>query len=95
MSVTKPGGWSAAGVTAALAALMSPGNLWAQCALCRDAVAASSDQTREAMNYAIVGLAFMPYVVGAVAAWLVSPALRSRARVWVHHLPLRKTGSPP
>jgi hypothetical protein len=55
-------------------------NALAQCALCRDAVAASSAETREAMNYAIVGLAFAPYAVGALAVWLLSPNLRGHVR---------------
>ena len=55
----------------------------AQCALCRDAVAASDPQTREAMNLAIIGLAFAPYVVGALAAWILLPGLRARVRGWL------------
>ena len=52
----------------------------AQCSLCRDAVAASSPRTREAMNYAIIGLAFAPYGVAALAAWTLSPVVRARVR---------------
>ncbi len=54
----------------------------AQCALCRDAVAASAPETREAMNVAIIGLAFAPYVVGALAAWVLLPPFRTRVRAW-------------
>lgn len=65
----------------------------AQCSLCRDAVAASSSQTREAMNYAIIGLAFAPYGVAALAAWTISPAVRARAREVLKRLSLRLGGS--
>jgi hypothetical protein len=61
-------------------------NAIAQCALCRDAVAASSTQTREAMNYAIVSLAFAPYAVGALAVWLLSPPLRGHVRARLKRL---------
>lgn len=64
----------------------------AQCALCRDTVASSTVETREAMNYAIIGLAFMPYGVAAVAAWTLSPALRSRVRSRLRRLGPRHEG---
>ena len=48
----------------------------AQCALCRDAVAAAPPQLREAMNYAIIGLALAPYAIALVAAWTLSPGFR-------------------
>ena len=41
-------------------ALLAGSEASAQCALCRDAVAASSLETREAFNFAIIGLAFAP-----------------------------------
>ena len=68
-----------------LAVLLTLGNAasaLAQCALCRDAAAAASPPTREAMNVAIIGLAFAPYVVGGLAAWILVPALRVRVRAW-------------
>ena len=78
---------SAGGMGAALATLgLESRNAVAQCALCRDAVAASSTQTREAMNYAIVGLAFAPYAVGVLAVWLLSPSLRGRVRARLKRL---------
>lgn len=52
----------------------------AQCAMCRDSAAAAPTATREALNYAIIGLAFTPYGVAAAAAWALSPAFRSRIR---------------
>ena len=64
----------------ALALVSGSTDAVAQCALCRDAVAASSTQTREAMNYAIIGLAAAPYGVAALAAWTLSPAVRARVR---------------
>ena len=64
----------------------------AQCALCRDAVAASSAETREAMNYAILGLAFAPYVVAAMAAWALSPSVRAYVRARVKRLRVRNIG---
>lgn len=67
----------------------------AQCSLCKDAVAASSSQTREAMNYAIIGLAFAPYGVAALAAWTLSPAVRAYVRARVARLILRRTGNHP
>jgi hypothetical protein len=44
-------------------------------------LASSPTETQEAMNYAIVGLAFAPYVVAAMAAWVLSPAVRTGVRV--------------
>jgi hypothetical protein len=70
---------------ARLAVLLTLGNTayaLAMWALCRDAAAAAPAQTREAMNIAIIGLAFAPYAVGAVAAWALLPALRVRVRAW-------------
>ncbi len=52
----------------------------AQCAMCRDAVASSSSETRAAMNYAIIGLAVTPYGVAALAALALSPGLRAHLR---------------
>jgi hypothetical protein len=52
----------------------------AQCALCRDAVVASSTETRAAMNSAIIGLAFAPYLVAGLAAWALFPSLRNWVR---------------
>lgn len=65
---------------AALLLLLVPGLSLAQCSLCRDAVASSSAETQQAMNYAIIGLAFAPYVVAAMAVWAVSPTVRARVR---------------
>jgi len=66
----------------------------AQCSLCRDAVAASSSQTREAMNYAIIGLAMAPYGVAALAAWTLSPAVRAGVRAQLRRLPFRRPENP-
>ncbi|MEO8362197.1 MAG: hypothetical protein ABI672_19375 [Vicinamibacteria bacterium] len=63
--------------------LLSPETALAQCAMCRDAVAAAPAQTRQAMNYAIMGLAAAPYGIGALAAWLAFPALRTSLRAYV------------
>ncbi len=66
----------------------------AQCSLCRDAVAASSPQTREAMNYAIIGLAMAPYGVVALAAWTLSPSVRAGVRARLRRLPFLRPGNP-
>lgn len=65
-----------------LAALLcvSPDPAFAQCALCRDAVNAAPAQVREAMNYAIIGLALAPYAIAFAAAWFLSPDLRAYIR---------------
>jgi len=69
-----------------LVVLGVPEPLLAQCALCRDAVASSPPEVREAMSYAIIGLALTPYAVAALAAWVISPGvrreIRSRLRVF-------------
>ena len=65
---------------------------FAQCALCRDAIAASPPQTREAMNYAIIGLAFAPYGVAAVAVWALSPSVRASVRAMFARIAWRKAG---
>lgn len=57
-----------------------PGPALAQCALCRDAVAAAAPHVREAMNHAIVGLAFAPYLIAFAAAWALSPGFRRFVR---------------
>lgn len=75
---------------AALVLLAGPAGALAQCSLCRDAVAASSTETREAMNYAIVGLAFAPYGVAALAAWTLSPAVRAGVRERLKRFSFRK-----
>lgn len=82
-------GWIAAVIVMLLG---GPGAALAQCALCRDAVAASSAETREAMNYAILGLAFAPYGVAAVAALALSPSVRAYVRARVKRLIVRNTG---
>lgn len=61
----------------ALLVLLGPERAFAQCAMCRDAAASSSSETRTAMNYAIVGLALTPYGVAAMAAWSLSPTVRA------------------
>ena len=65
-----------------LAALLcvSPDPAFAQCALCRDAVNSAPAQVREAMNYAIIGLALAPYGIALAAAWFLSPELRAYIR---------------
>ena len=82
-------GWIAAVMVILLG---GPGAALAQCALCRDAVAASSAETREAMNYAILGLAFAPYAVAAMAAWALSPSVRAYIRARVKRLRVRNIG---
>jgi hypothetical protein len=79
---------------AALALVAGSTDAVAQCALCRDAVASSSTQTREAMNYAIIGLAAAPYGVAALAAWTLSPTVRARVREALRRLPFRRTERP-
>ncbi len=79
----------------ALVLLALSADAMAQCSLCRDAVAASSPQTREAMNYAIVGLAMAPYGVAALAAWTLSPAVRARVRQGLKRLSFRRGDSRP
>jgi len=74
---------------------LGPDTTFAQCALCRDAVAAAPSATREAMNYAIIGLAFTPYVVAALAAWTLSPAVRGYVRSRLRRLSGRAPGSLP
>lgn len=68
------------GVLLAGALLLRPDQALAQCSMCRDAAAASSPETREAMNYAIIGLALSPYGVAALAAWVLSPSVRAFVR---------------
>ena len=80
---------AAVGLGLALSFLAAP-SVHAQCALCRDAVAATSSETREAMNYAIIGLAFTPYVVAALAAWTLSPAVRAFVRDRLKGLSVRR-----
>lgn len=77
-----------------LALLAGSTDAVAQCSLCRDAVAASSSQTREAMNYAIIGLAFAPYGVAALAAWTLSPAVRAAVRARLKRLAFRGPDNP-
>jgi threonine/homoserine/homoserine lactone efflux protein len=83
------------GVALFLGAVLSdPKDALAQCSLCRDAVAASSSETREAMNYAIIGLALTPYGVAAIAAWTLSPSMRASLRRRLSALMLRGPGAP-
>ena len=89
--------WGRLGAIAApavLAFLAGSADAIAQCSMCRDAVAASSSETREAMNYAIIGLAFAPYGVAALAAWTLSPGLRSHVRARLRRLPFRNPENP-
>jgi hypothetical protein len=82
------------GRLAAFAAMtLSAPSAMAQCSLCRDAVASSSEETRSAMNYAIIGLAFTPYLVAAIAAWTLSPAVRLRVRTGLRRLLPRNAGA--
>lgn len=80
---------------AALVLLAGPSGALAQCSMCRDAVAASSMQTRVAMNYAIIGLAFAPYGVAALAVWTLSPALRAGVRERLRRLSFRRAEKTP
>jgi hypothetical protein len=72
---------------------LSPSVSIAQCALCRDVLEGSSPQTRETMNYAILGLAAAPYGVAAAAALLLSPRLRDRLRSRLRGLGFKRSGS--
>jgi hypothetical protein len=78
-----------------LVLVFSPSVSIAQCALCRDALEGSSPQTREMMNYAILGLAAAPYGVAAAAALLLSPRLRDRLRSGLRGLGFKRFGSSP
>lgn len=80
------------GAAAALA-LLAPDPAFAQCAMCRDAVASSSPATREAMNYAIIGLAAAPYGIAALAAWVLSPTVRRELRSRIRRFRGRAAGS--
>jgi hypothetical protein len=73
--------------------LAGPESAFAQCAMCRDAVAASSSQTRTAMNYAIVGLALTPYGVAVMAAWALSPTVRVWTSRTLRRLTFKRTGN--
>ena len=75
----------------ALALCFAPETALAQCALCRDAVGAAAPHIREAMNYAIIGLAFAPYIVAFLAAWTLSPAFRTSIRSRFGRSALSKT----
>lgn len=66
--------------------LLTLNDAFAQCALCKDGIAAAPAETREAMNYAIIGLALAPYVVAALAAWALSPGLRALVRARLERL---------
>ncbi len=85
-----------AGSVIALLALgfLAPEAAWAQCSMCREAAGSSSTETREALNYAIIGLAFTPYGVAALAAWTISPAFRAWLRAAFARLGAPKTGRP-
>ena len=85
-------GWAAAGL---VFFVLGADSALAQCALCRDAVAAAPSATREAMNYAIIGLAFTPYVVAALAAWTLSPAVRAFVRGRLKSFSVRAPGRLP
>ncbi len=74
-------------VVLALLICFAPEAAQAQCALCRDAVAAAAPHVREAMNYAIIGLALTPYAVALAAAWTLSPAFRA----WIRRRVARPT----
>ena len=86
--------WRTCGLILALGVILLAGTnqALAQCALCRDAVASSSSETREAMNYAIIGLAFTPYGVAAIAACALSPELRARLRAWLRRSTAGRNG---
>ncbi len=86
--------WAGLLGAAALLLLLAPHLSLAQCSLCRDAVASSSVETREAMNYAIIGLALAPYGVAAMAVWALSPTVRARVRARLRGFMVRNTGAP-
>lgn len=79
-------------VAALLFIVLLPDPVWAQCSLCRDAVASSPPAVREAMNYAIIGLALTPYGVAALAAWVLSPWVRREALSRLGKLTVRRRG---
>ncbi|MEO8500739.1 MAG: hypothetical protein ABI565_07475 [Vicinamibacteria bacterium] len=81
-----------AGVSGLILCVLGPGAVLAQCSMCKDAVAAAPSATREAMNYAIIGLAFAPYGIAALAAWTLSPAVRTFVRGRFRKLALRASG---
>ncbi len=60
--------------------ILGPDPAFAQCALCRDAVNAAAPHIREAMNYAIIGLALAPYGIALAAAWALCPEFRTFVR---------------
>lgn len=76
-----------------LLVLAAPESAFAQCAMCRDAVASSSSETRAAMNYAIVGLALTPYGVAAMAAWALSPTVRTWTSRTLKRLTFKRAGN--
>lgn len=78
-----------------LVLLSGPDPALAQCALCRDALAAAPSATREAMNYAILALAFAPYGVAALAAWTLSPGVRAYVRGRLKRFSAGKSGTLP
>ena len=90
--VSLPGAMGAVSA-AALLVLAGPESAFAQCAMCRDAVASSSPETRTAMNYAIVGLALAPYGVAAMAAWTLSPSVRAWTSRTLRRLTFMRTGN--
>jgi hypothetical protein len=77
-----------------LLALLAPPAVLAQCSLCREAVASTTPQTREAINVAIIGLALTPFGVAAAAAWALSSALRARVREGLTYVRGRVKGRP-
>ena len=79
----------------ALLVLLGPEGAFAQCAMCRDAVASSSSETRTAMNYAIVGLALTPYGVAAMAAWSLSPTVRAWTSRTLRRLTFKRSENDP
>jgi hypothetical protein len=70
--------------------LLVPGEVFAQCSLCRDAISAAPLETREAMNYAILSLALAPYLIAAFAVWILVPGVRSQVRAGLRRLVPRR-----
>jgi hypothetical protein len=70
-----------------------PESALAQCALCREAVTAAAPHIREAMNHAIISLAFAPYLIAFGAAWALSPPFRTFVRGQFKRMTFGRLGS--
>ena len=64
----------------AFVSLAGARNADAQCVMCREAAASASEETRSALNVAILGLAAAPYGIAFAAAWSLLPGFRDGVR---------------